>query len=95
MQIKDFINKVVIESGSGKRYVITEITSPYIAVKEENNMNGGRSLIFGTINGDPFSNGTLSFEDKSLAEPFKAVYDAYCRSRNAYYEEISYWMRKD
>lgn len=95
MEIRAFIGKVVIESGSGKRYVLTEITSPYIAVKEENDMNSCRSLVFGTINGDPFSNGTLSFEDKSLAEPFKAAYDVYCRSKDAYWEEYGYWMRKD
>lgn len=95
MEIKTFIGKVVVEAASKKRYVITEIASPYIAVREENRLNGGRSFIFETINGDPISRGILVFEDSSLTLPFKSTYSAYCRSKDAYYEEIGYWMRKD
>ena len=95
MEIKDFIGKVVIVPKTKKRYVLKEITSPYIAVQEENNVNSGISIIYDTINGDPFEKGILIFEDTTLAELFKAVYDAYCRTKNAYYEEIGYWMRRD
>ena len=95
MEIKDFMGKVVIESKSKKRYVLAEITSPYIAVKEENNANSGISIIYDTINGDPFEKGILVFKDTTLTKPFKAAYDAYCRTKDAYYEAIGYWMRRD
>ena len=95
METKDFIGKVVIGTSSKKRYVLTEITSPYIVVEEENNVNSGISIIYDTINGDPLSKGVLFFEDTTLTELFKAVYNAYCRTKDAYYEEIGYWMRRD
>ena len=95
MEIKDFIGKVVIGVESKKRYVLTEITSPYIAVKEENKANSGISIIYDTINGDLFEKGIFIFEDTTLTEAFKAAYSAYCRTKNAYYEEIGYWMRRD
>lgn len=97
MEIKDFIGKVVIERRSQKRYVLSEITSPYIAAKEEvtTSMGSRGSYIWGTINGDPFTNGILAFEDSSLAEPFRVTYTAYCRSKDAYWEDYGYWMRKD
>ncbi len=95
MELRDFIGKVVIQAATGKRYVLKEITSPYIAVKEENNPNSGISIIYDTINGDPINKGILIFEDAMLTEPFKVVYDAYCRTKDAYYEEIGYWMRRD
>ena len=95
MELKDFIGKVVIQTETGKRYVLKEITSPYITVKDENNPNSGTSIIYDTINGDPIKRGILVFEDPNLAEPFKLVYEAYCRTKDAYYEEIGYWMRRD
>jgi hypothetical protein len=96
MEIKDFIGKVVIERQSQKRYVLSEITSPYIAAKAEVSTSSGRgNYIWGTINGDPFTNGVLKFEDSSLAEPFRVAYTAYCRSKDAYWEDYGYWMRKD
>lgn len=95
MEIKEFIGKVVVEAESGKRYVLKEITSPYFAVTEECNVNSGISIIYDTINGDPIKRGILLFEDSTLTAPFRAVYDAYCRTKDAYYEEIGYWMRRD
>ena len=95
MEIKDFIGKLVIEAESGKRYILKEITSPYIVVKEENNTNSGISIIYDTINGDPIKKGVLLFEDTTLTETFKAAYEAYYRTKYAYYEEIGYWMRRD
>ena len=95
MELKDFIGKVVIQAVTGKRYVLKEITSPYIAVKDENNSNSGISILYDTINGDPIKRGILVFEDPKLAEPFKFVYEAYCRTKDAYYEEIGCWMRRD
>ena len=95
MELKDFIGKVVVQAATGKRYVLKEITSPYIAVKEEKNPDSGSSIIYDTINGNPIKQGILDFEDAKLTEPFKAVYEAYCRTKDAYYEEIGYWMRRD
>lgn len=95
MDIKKFIGKVVIEKESGKRFILKEITSPYIAVKEENNINAGISIVYDTINGDPIKRGVLEFEDKTLTAQFLATYDEYCHTQDAYYEEIGYWMRKD
>lgn len=95
MELKDFIGKVVVQVATGKRYVLKEITSPYIAVKEENNPNSGSSIIYDTINGNPIERGILAFEDVKLNEPFKLVYEVYCRTKDAYYEEIGYWMRRD
>ena len=97
MEIKDFIGKIVINTKTKERYLLTEVTSPYIEVKTEKlNEYGCRSCYrFETINGDPFTDGVLVFENASLAEPFKKSYYEYCHSEDAYWEEYGYWMRKD
>ena len=96
MKIRDFIGKVVISSGSGRRYVLKEITSPEIKVWAEHpNERGHRECYsFRTVNGDPISRGALIFEDASLTEAFKAAYSAHCQTRDAYYEEMEYWMHR-
>lgn len=94
--IQDFIGKVVIETKNRTRYVLSEITAPYIAAKEIGiNSAGSRSYIWDTINGDPFSNNILTFEDSGLNEIFKEAYEAHCRSNDGYWEDYGYWMRKD
>ena len=97
MELKEFLNKVVIGAKSKRRYVLYRITSPEIMIKTEQPDENGRYMFYtySTINGDPISNGTLRFEDPSLTEPFKAAYDAYCRTQDARMEEYGYWMRKD
>ena len=97
MEIKEFIGKVVINPDTKSRYLIRKITSPYIAVETEKPQGNGhrQRYIYNTINGDPISNGTLMFEDKTLTEPFKAAYTSYCQSKAAYWEEYGYWMRMD
>ncbi len=97
MQIKDFIGKTVFWGESKARYTLKEIASPcFKIISETPNENGYYpTYVFKTINGDPISKGVLVFEDSKLTEPFKAAYDAYCHSKDAYYEEIGYWMRKD
>ena len=97
MEIKEFIGKIVVSASTKERYILTKITSPYIEVKTEKlNEYGGRSCYrFETINGDPFERGVLIFEDASLAVPFKNAYYEYCHSKDAYWEEYGYWMRKD
>ena len=96
MELKDFIGKVVINVESKKRYVLQKITSPCIEVTAaETDGRGYRaSYSWPTINGDPISTGVLVFEDASLTELFKAAYAAYCHTRDAYYEEMGYWLRK-
>ena len=91
MNINHYIGKNVIVAQTKARCVLSEITSPYIKVRDMD----GRSFIYLTINGDPIKNGVLVCEDTSLTASFIAAYDAYCRSKQAYYEEIGYWMRQD
>ena len=97
MELKSFIGKIVISANSKTRYVLTEITAPKITVRTEKPDQCGyySTYYWETINGDPISNGYLVFEEQSLTEPFKEAYEKYSRSKDAYYEEIGYWMRKD
>ena len=97
MEIKDFIGKDVIIEKTKTSCVLTEITAPYIQVqtKAPNSSGYPSSYLFETVNGDPFTNNMLKFEDASLLEPFMKAYREYCHTKDAYYEVIDYWMRKD
>lgn len=97
MELKEFIGKVVISTKTKQKFYLKKITSPEIGVVTMTPDNDGHytHYIWKTINGDPFSNGSLVFEDASLLEPFRKAYDAYCRSKDAYWEEYGYWMRMD
>jgi hypothetical protein len=97
MDLKQFIGKIVISTSTKNRYRLHDITSPYIeVVSEKMNSNGYPSYYrFDCINGDPISNGTLSFENQSLTELFKKAYTAHCRSMDGYWEDYGYWMRRD
>lgn len=96
MTVKDFIGKRVIGAKTGRRYILSRITAPYISVKEESaDKNGNHPTYrFECINGDPFSLGSLLFEDSSLAAPFKKAYEEHCQSKDRYWENYEYWMRK-
>lgn len=96
MELKEFIGKVAIAPQTGERFWIKEITAPEICVATVALGTYGypRHYAFETINGDPFSRGTLVFEDASLLEPFQAAYDAYCRTEDAYWETYGYYMRR-
>lgn len=97
MELKDFIGKVVISTETNRKFYLKEITSPKIGVVTARPNSSGyhEHYYWKTINGDPFSKGALVFEDASLLEPFKKTYDAYCRTKDAYWEEYGHWMRKD
>ena len=97
MELKDFIGKVVICAATKQRFVLRRITSPCIEVTavEKDARGYCASYSWPTINGDPISTGALIFEDASLTEHFKATYSAHCHTRDAYYEEIGYWMRRN
>lgn len=97
MDIQTFIGKAVIIARTKIKCVLTEITSPYIQVQTKASNSSGypSTYRFETVNGDPFTNNLLIFEDSSLLEPFMKAYKAYCHTKDAYYEEIGYWMRKD
>ena len=97
MELKDFIGKVVIGAESKKRYVLRRITAPCIEVTTVEKDARGKcaSYCWPTINGDPISTGVLLFEDASLTEPFKEAYEAYSRTKDAYWENYGYWMRRD
>jgi len=96
MELKNFIGKIVIRASDKKRLFITEITAPKIQAQTVEKDSFGHHTCYGweTINGDPITNGYLIFEDESLTELFKKVYDAYCRTEDAYWENYGYWMRK-
>ena len=96
MQLKDFIGKVVVSTYSGKRFVLREITAPYISTTEEKTTSDGiaRSYRWETVNGDPFENGELVFADPELTEPFMEAYQAHCDSQAGYWEAYGYWMHK-
>lgn len=97
MELKDFIGKVVVGSESGKRYMLRRITAfsieGYTVEKDARGYHA--SYCWSTINGDPISNGVLIFEDTSLTEPFKKAYEAYSYTKDAYWENYGYWMRRD
>ena len=97
MEIKEFIGKIVINAKTKERYILSKVTSPYIEVKtvKLNEYGCPSCYRFETINGDPFTNDVLVFEESALTEPFKKAYDEYSRSEDAYWEEYGYWMRKD
>ena len=97
MELKQFIGKIVISTVTKNRYRLHRITSPYIEVESEqpNSSRYPSHYRFDCINGDPFSNGSLIFEDQSLTEFFKKAYSDYCRSMDGYWEDYGYWMRKD
>ena len=97
MDIKAFIGTDVIIEKTKTSCVLTEITAPYIQVQTKAPDSSGypSTYRFETVNGDPFTNNLLIFEDASLLEPFMKAYKAYCHTKDAYYEEIGYWMRKD
>jgi len=97
MELKDFIGKVVVAPHNGERFLIDAITAAEIRVATVKLGSYGqpRHYAYETINGDPFSRGTLVFEDASFLEPFKAAYDAYCRTEDAYWETYEYYMQKE
>ncbi len=96
MELKDFIGKIVIRASDKKRLFLTKITAPEIKTQTvEQNLYGHHPCYcWETINGDPFTNGYLIFEDSSLTEPFKKVYDTYCHTEDAYWENYEYYMFK-
>lgn len=96
MELKAFIGKVVVHAVSKERYILKEITAPYITVVAEHPSANGQhpQYRWETINGDPISNGTLAFEDAALLAPFKAAYAAHSHSKEGYWEDYGYWMRK-
>lgn len=97
MELKEFIGKVVFAPTTGKRFLIDEITAPEICVATVAPGPYGQPLhyTYETINGDPFTKGTLIFEDAALLEPFKAAYNAYCRTEDAYWENYAYYLRRE
>ncbi len=94
--LKDFLGKVVVDPKTKRRYKLDEITAPYIeVVTVEPNARGYHENYCCECNsGDPISNGTLVFEDPTLTEPFKKLYNAYCRTEDAYWENYGYWLHK-
>lgn len=97
MELKDFVGKVVISTKTNTRYILTKIHAAYITVGTVKlNAYGTRnSYLFKTDYQDPFTNGSLRFEDESLTEAFKRVYHEYCNSEYGRTEAYLYWVRMD
>ena len=97
MEIKDFIGRVVIQPTTRRRFLLSEITSPYIRIKSElPGENGYHSYsILNIISTDPITDGRLIFENPALTEPFKAAFGRHLHSKDSYWEDYGYWMRKD
>ena len=93
MQLKDFIGKVVIGKENRWRYVLHRIDAVDIAAQALPPHSGFYVWRTGT---GPYDNaiarGTLEFEDPSLYEPFKALYEAYGHSEEARIERYMYYM---
>ena len=96
-ELKSFIGKPVVNTATNRRFLLREITSPEIKVVTTEPESSGYygTYVYKTINGDPFSTGLLIFEDPSLNQPFQEAYKAYCCSKDAFWEEYGYWMRRD
>ena len=96
MELKSFVGKVVISAEPKRRYVIRRITAFSIegSAVEKDARGYHASYCWSTINGDPISNGVLTFEDTALTEPFKKAYEAYSHTEDAYWENVGYWMRR-
>ena len=96
MQLKDFIGKTVISAATNRRFVLTEITAPYIRVWTEKPDRDGHYTCYSweVHSQDPISEGKLVFEDASLTQPFIEAYEAYARTEDAYWENYGYWMYK-
>lgn len=96
MAFEEYIGKIVVGTETKRRFVLTKVTAPAIHARtaEVNSSGYPSHYVWETIGGDPFTGGKLVFEDTSLNEPFKAAYAAYSRTRDAYWEDYGYWMRK-
>ena len=79
MDIKAFIGTDVVIEKTKSSCVLTEITAPYIQVqtKAPNSSGYPSTYRFETVNGDPFTNNLLKFEDSSLLELFIKAYKEY------------------
>lgn len=97
MEIKDFIGKIVIRTDNNQRYKLYEVTSPTIEIIDLKPKSNGVCTVYRyhTINGNPFETGQLKFEEDNLGAQFKTAYDAYCRTKDAYWEEYGYWLRRE
>lgn len=93
----DFIGKVIISDQTNRRYTLYQITSSYIDVKsiEPNESGYHPHYRFEFMSKDPITEGRLCFEDVSLKESFIKVFNDYSHSKEAYWEDYGYWMRKD
>jgi hypothetical protein len=97
MELKDFIGQVVICAATKRRFRLYEITAPETCVVTEKPGSSGylEHYTYRNINGNPISTGVLLCEKPELTEPFKAAFDAYERTEDAYWENYGYWMRRD
>ena len=97
MELKDFIGKVVVSPKTNRRYWLREITAPEIGVKtvDTNRLGYHEHYCYTTVNGDPFTVGTLVFEDASLTEPFLQAYNAYCSTEDARWESYYYYLMRE
>lgn len=93
MKIDDFINKVIIEKETQRRFLLYDITAPIIEYVEESFYDDGPATIYRyhTKDGGHFLTGDLVFEDTELTEPFKKAYERHCQSEDGCWELYCYW----
>lgn len=93
MELKDFIGKVVIGKENRWRYTLYRIDAVEIGAQALPPNSGHYVWRTGT---GPYDNaiarGTLEFEDPSLYEPFKALYEAYIHSEEGRLESYMHYM---
>ncbi len=99
MVLQDFIGKVVMKAHNHERFVISELDGAGISIRSEKpGSHGCFSYYFyetGTASyNEAVSNGYLLFEDSTLTEPFKRIYNKYCCSEDGRWDRYIYWMNK-
>lgn len=82
MEIKDFIGKEVMSTNSKQHYIIEKIDGTFISARATKPSKNGTYAHYRWMTGtaphdNAIARGTLVFEDVTLTEPFKQVYEEY------------------
>lgn len=94
MDKQAYIGKTVISAKTNYRFIMTKIHAAYITLRDqEPDKNAVREEhTFEVISQDPFSEGTLYFEDKALNNLFIKEYNDYRHSEEGHSEAMMHWI---